>query len=96
MQTEAIADMAGFKCILKMAEKEDDFDYDRFFRAYENMWARVNTPEDAVRRAYQDVHPLAYLRGNVTVQQFDEFLETYDIKEGDGMYLAPEDRITVW
>ena len=31
-----------------------------------------------------------------TLQQFDEFLETYDIKEGDGMYLAPEDRIAVW
>ena len=21
---------------------------------------------------------------------------SYDVKEGDGMYLAPEDRITVW
>jgi putative endopeptidase len=30
------------------------------------------------------------------VQQFDEFMETYDVKEGDGMYLAPEDRITIW
>jgi putative endopeptidase len=32
----------------------------------------------------------------VTLQQFDEFLDTYGIKEGDGMYLAPEDRILVW
>ncbi|MBO4375092.1 MAG: M13 family metallopeptidase [Lachnospiraceae bacterium] len=96
VQTEAIADLAGFKCILKMAEKEDDFDYDKFFKAFEKLWARIHTQEDAERRAYEDVHPFAYLRGNVTVQQFDEFLETYDIKEGDGMYLAPEDRITVW
>ena len=28
--------------------------------------------------------------------QFDEFYETYGIQTGDGMYLAPEDRITVW
>ena len=28
--------------------------------------------------------------------QFDEFYETYGIQPGDGMYLAPEDRITVW
>ena len=28
------------------------------------------------------------------LQQFDEFLDTYEIKEGDGMYLAPEDRIS--
>ncbi len=30
------------------------------------------------------------------LQQFDEFLETYGIKEGDTMYLTPEDRIVVW
>ena len=30
------------------------------------------------------------------MQQFDEFYETYDIKEGDGMYIAPEKRIAVW
>ena len=28
--------------------------------------------------------------------QFDEFYETYGIQPGDGMYLAPEDRIAVW
>lgn len=44
----------------------------------------------------QDVHPLSYLRTNVTVQQFDEFYDTFDVKEGDNMYLAPEDRILVW
>ena len=30
------------------------------------------------------------------MQQFEEFYETYDIKEGDNMYLAPEDRLLVW
>ena len=33
---------------------------------------------------------------NAVLQQFEEFYETYDIKEGDGMYLAPEDRVAVW
>ena len=32
----------------------------------------------------------------VILQQFDEFLETYGIKKGDRMYLAPEDRIIIW
>ena len=35
-------------------------------------------------------------RVNTVVQQFDEFYETYDVKEGDTMYLAQEDRIVVW
>ena len=39
---------------------------------------------------------MKYLRINVVVQQFDEFLETYGIKEGDKMYLAPEDRVHIW
>ena len=43
-----------------------------------------------------DEHPMAYLRVNCTLQQFDEFLDFYDIKEGDAMYLAPEDRVIVW
>ena len=44
----------------------------------------------------EDDHPLRYLRVNVSVQQFDEFYDTYDVKPGDNMYLAPEDRIAIW
>ena len=45
---------------------------------------------------WQDPHPLHYLRTNVTVQQFDRFLEAFDIQEGDGMYLDPAERVLVW
>ena len=31
-----------------------------------------------------------------TGAQFDEFLNFYGITEGDGMYLAPEDRVAIW
>ncbi|MBR2527083.1 MAG: hypothetical protein IKE58_01225 [Blautia sp.] len=37
-----------------------------------------------------------HLRINVGVAQFPEFQETYDIRPGDGMYVAPEDRIAIW
>ena len=37
-----------------------------------------------------------YLRINCTLQQFDEFLNFYGITEGDGMYLAPQDRVAIW
>ena len=96
IQTEAIADMAGFKCMLLMAKKIDGFDYDKFFRANAKLWARAGTLEYMEKCALTDPHPLHYLRSNATIQQFDEFYETYDIKEGDGMYLAPEKRIAVW
>ncbi len=96
VQTEAIADMAGMKCMLKMAEKEKDFDYEKFFTANAELWARKDTQEAAENAAMFDPHPLHYLRANVCAQQFDEFLDTFEVKEGDGMYLAPEDRIAVW
>ena len=43
-----------------------------------------------------DPHPVHYLRINATLAQFEEFDEFYDIREGDGMYLSPEDRVAVW
>ena len=35
-------------------------------------------------------------RDQSTLAQFEEFDEFYDIREGDGMYLSPEDRVAVW
>ena len=96
VNTEATADMGGIKCVLLMAEKIDGFDYDKFFRAYARMWQRMDTLQMCEWLATSDSHPLSYQRINVTLQQFDEFLDTYGIKEGDGMYLAPEDRILIW
>ena len=55
-----------------------------------------NTLQVSEAMVLTDTHPIAYLRANVTLQQYDEFIETYDIKEGDGMYIAPENRIAVW
>ncbi|MBP5608665.1 MAG: M13 family metallopeptidase [Lachnospiraceae bacterium] len=96
VQTEAIADMGGMKAMLTLAKEKDGFDYDKFFTSYAHIWAFIRTRETELQCIMQDSHPLPYMRTNVTVQQYQEFHDTYDIKEGDGMYLAPEDRITVW
>lgn len=96
VQTEAIADMAGIKCMLMLAKRVPNFDYDKFFRTNARLWARVNTLQVSEAMVLTDTHPIEYLRANVTLQQYDEFIETYDIKEGDGMYIAPENRIAVW
>ena len=89
------ADMEGMKCMLRLAAKDPDFDYDTFFKAYANGWLVKETPESA-KMLIDDPHSMNYIRVNVTLQQFDEFLDFYDIKEGDKMYLAPEDRVLVW
>ena len=83
------------KNYLRLASKMKDFDYDEFYRSFANLWAS----KGALNFVYYyltDEHPMSYLRVNVPLQQYDEFLDFYDIKEGDGMYLSPENRVTIW
>lgn len=94
--SEAIADLGSMKCMLEIAAEDPDFDYDRFFSYFAGCWAAVRDEMTELRYLRQDEHPLYYLRVNVTLQQFDRFCETYGITEGDGMWLAPGDRIAVW
>ena len=89
--------MGGMSCTLRIAKKISGFDYDRYFRAYAALWRKF-TPMweqyECVRG--NDNHPLAYLRINVTVQQFEEFYETYNIQPEDHMYLPVDERISIW
>ncbi len=95
VQGEAAADMGGVKVMLSLAKKKPDFDYKLFFESFAKTFAFVGTRELA-ERIINDPHPFNNLRVNVTVQQYDEFLQAYGIKPGDKMYLAPEDRIAIW
>ncbi len=93
---EAIADMGGVKCAMYVAAQREHFDYDLFFKSYAQLWRKKVSRKVEEMYAQADEHPLAFLRTNVTLQQFDEFLDTYDVKPGDGMYLDPDKRILVW
>lgn len=93
---EAIADMGGMKCMLTLAGQIPAFDYDKFFRYFASCWKGLRRAYTELTYLRQDEHPLYYLRVNVTLQQFQPFLDTYQIREGDGMWLAPEDRISIW
>lgn len=92
---EAVADLGGMSCTLEIARKEASFNYKEYFTAIATMWRTIRSPERAVKQM-SNVHPPAYLRVNVTVQQFEEFYTAFGVKEGDGMYLPPEERLSVW
>ncbi|MBR0151687.1 MAG: M13 family metallopeptidase [Synergistaceae bacterium] len=96
VQTETIADMAGVKAMLGIAEGHEGFDYDKFFRQYARIWKLIQTRELNDARVKTDVHALAYIRVNAIIQQYREYYSTYGVKKGDKMYLAPEDRVAVW
>jgi len=92
---EACADFAAMKCLLRIAKQIEGFDYDLFFKSYARLMFFEITKQ-LYQHTISDFHPPYYLRVNVTLQQYDEFLDFYGIKEGDTMYLSPSDRITVW
>ncbi len=93
---ECIADMAGLKAVMRLAASKDGFNYDEFFKAYAQTWASYMSMDMALQQMQTDAHPLDRDRVNIPVREVDEFNTTYDIHEGDGMWLAPENRISVW
>ena len=68
----------------------------RFYLAYANVWA-ANIREEQIRFLTQmDVHSLGRWRVNAALPHINGWNEAFNIKEGDSMYLAPDDRASIW
>ncbi|MFK2818529.1 M13 family metallopeptidase [Flavobacteriaceae sp. LMIT009] len=68
----------------------------RFFMSWATVW-RTLIREDALRtRIKTDPHSPGYNRAIQPLKNIDAFYETFDIKEGDAMWLAPEKRVRIW
>ena len=93
---EAIADMGGMSVILDIASDIPDFDYQKFFIKYGKVFYSPYVTDLYRNTILKDVHPPGMYRVNVTVQQFDEFMNAFGVTETDNMYLSPDHRITVW
>lgn len=94
--SENIADIAGKAAALQVLSSKENPDYERFFNSYAKSWVKAATREDVKNVAYADVHAPYNLRTNRVVVNFQEFYDTFGIKDGNGMYVAPEDRISIW
>ena len=93
---ENIADLGALSCITLIAE-EDGKDLKPLFGQYASIWASKYTPESMLRRLNTDVHSPARVRVNGVLGSTDAFYRAYpEIKEGDGMYVAPEKRVKIW
>ncbi len=78
-------------------EKMDGFSAaQRFFLAYAGVWASNIRPEAVLQLTQMDVHSLAKNRVNVTLPHVTEFVEAWGVKEGNGMWIAPADRVVLW
>lgn len=91
---EVIADMGGMALVLDLAD-DRGLDIEQVFLEYAEVWATTLTGSYDVM-IQTDSHPPDCARVNMTVQQFQQFHDILGVTEGDGMWLAPEDRVAIW
>jgi putative endopeptidase len=68
----------------------------RFFLGWAQAW-RANIRDAALRnQILTDPHSPALYRCNGTVRNMDTWYAAFNVQPGDGLYLAPDQRVTVW
>jgi putative endopeptidase len=104
---ENIADNGGLQVsylalqkAISNGEIQDEMDgfspQKRFFIAYATIWANNIRDEEIKRRTKEDPHSLGKWRVNGTLPHIQAFIDAFGIKEGDKMYLSPEQRAAIW
>jgi len=68
----------------------------RFFLGWAQVWRSKARDAEAKRLLTVDPHSPAKFRANGAPVNVPAFYEAFDVQEGDGMYLAPEDRVKIW
>jgi putative endopeptidase len=68
----------------------------RFYLGYGQVWRRKYREADLIARISTDPHSPAQFRVNGIVVNLDPFYTAFDVKPGDKMYVAPEERIKIW
>jgi endothelin-converting enzyme/putative endopeptidase len=103
---ENIGDLGGLEMAygayrLSLGGKEapviDGFSGDqRFFLAFAQAW-RGKIRDDALRaQLLTDPHSPAAARGQLPLRNVDAWYQAFGVKEGDKLYLKPEERVKIW
>lgn len=68
----------------------------RFFLSWATVW-RTKMRDEALKNLIKtDPHSPGMYRAYVPLQNIEAFYNAFDIKEGDKMYIAPENRVIIW
>ena len=68
----------------------------RFFLAWAQAWQQKSRPAETVRLLTIDPHSPNEFRCNQIVRNLAPFHEAFDTQPGDGLWLDPEDRVSIW
>lgn len=88
---------AAIKALLDTAPEMDGFTgLQRFFLSYASIWRTKNRDELAEQYLQIDPHSPAEFRTNGIASNVDLFYDAFGVTEGDAMWLAPKDRVSIW
>lgn len=103
---ENIGDLGGLSISLmayemslgnKSAPVLDDFSGEqRVFLGYAQSWSKKYREKALKHQINTDPHSPSMYRVNGVVRNVPAFYELFDVKEGDKLYLAPEERVKIW
>ena len=68
----------------------------RLFMSWATVWRGKIRDEALKNQVKTDPHSPANYRAYVPLLNLDTFAQAFNIKEGDGMYVAPDKRVRIW
>lgn len=68
----------------------------RFFISWATIWRSKMRDEAMKNMVKTDPHSPGQYRAYVPLMNVDAFYKAFDVKPGDGMYLAPDQRVKIW
>lgn len=68
----------------------------RFFMSWATVWRTKATDQYMINQVKTDPHSPGMFRAFGPLVNQDSFIKAFDIKPGDKMYKAPQDRIKIW
>ena len=94
--SENMADNGGMSVTLDIMSRTQGVSYEEYFSNWAKIWCQKAKPEYQQLLLSVDVHGPCMLRANMPPRNFEEWYTTFDVKETDKMYIAPEKRIVIW
>jgi len=92
--SENFADLGSMEIITNIAKTKEE--RRALFENYAKIWQALQSDVSGISSLKQDAHSPDMIRVNAVLSSCEAFYETYDVKEGDGMYVAPEKRVSRW
>ena len=68
----------------------------RLFISWATIWRSKMRDEALKNQVKTDPHSPGMYRAYVPIQNLETFYQAFDIKNGDGMYIAPDKRVKIW